>query len=236
MKSRIIEQYLEMLDLSGVRELFLSTPLVLQTKVEKPIFASTQKQAETNTPANAKQRIAFLRNQYKNCQKCKLSETRTRHVYGEGNEFANLMIIGEAPGSDEDKSGLPFVGKAGQLLTKMLQAIQIERKDVFICNIAKCRPPNNRDPEPDEVEACLPYLLEQIEIVQPKILLLLGKVAAHTLLQNDLSMNKLNDGHFTYQGISTYVTYHPSALLRHEEWKRPAWEVLKRLQKEYTEL
>jgi len=129
-----------------------------------------------------------------------------------------------------------FVGRAGQLLTKMLKAIHLERDEVYIGNIVKCRPPNNRNPLPNEINACLPYLEEQISIIQPKLLLLLGRVAASTLLGKNLSLTKFRENTYSFMGIKTYVTYHPSALLRNEGWKRPAWIDLQKLQKDYQKL
>jgi len=146
------------------------------------------------------------------------------------------MLIGEGPGEQENLTGRPFVGPAGNLLTNMLKAINLSREDVYICNIVKCRPPNNRNPEPEEREACLPYLLEQIDIIQPKLILMLGLVAAQTLLNTKLSMEKLRQTTHSFQGIKTFVTYHPSALLRNPNWKKPAWQDLQRFQAEYVKL
>lgn len=170
------------------------------------------------------------------CTRCALAETRTRVVYGEGSAHAKMMLIGEGPGADEDKTGRPFVGRAGQLLTKMLAAIDIQREDVFIANIVKCRPPGNRDPQPDEVSACLPWLKEQIRLIKPKIILLLGRVAANTLLQKSETMSAYRQSIHRYENVPVYVTYHPSALLRNTQWKRPAWEDLKRIREHYNSL
>jgi DNA polymerase len=146
------------------------------------------------------------------------------------------MLIGEGPGADEDRTGRVFVGRAGQLLTKMLQAINLERNEVYITNVVKCRPPGNRNPKPEEVECCLPYLEEQIEIIKPKLLLLLGKVAAVALFKQNRTLHSFRESNLEYHGIKTYVTYHPSALLRNPQWKKPAWIDLQKLQKDYESL
>ena len=178
----------------------------------------------------------MLEKKYQDCKKCPLYEARNNFCYGNGNANAKLMLIGEGPGADEDATGRVFVGKAGQLLTKMLEAIHLEREEVYIANIIKCRPPNNRNPLPNEINACLPYLEEQIAIIQPKLLLLLGRVAATTLLNRNLSLTKFRENTYSFLGIKTYVTYHPSALLRNEGWKRPTWIDLQKLQKDYQKL
>lgn len=192
----------------------------------------SQKKFEINNT----NKLDELKIKYKNCKKCPLSNGRTNFVYGEGNPKAKLLIIGEGPGEEEDKTGKPFVGPAGQLLTKMLKAIKLERHEVYIANIVKCRPPFNRNPLPMETSACLPYLIEQIELIQPKLLLLLGKVAANTLFKSADTLGNYRQRELYYKEIRTFVTYHPSALLRHAEWKRPAWEDLQKLQKEYQKL
>ncbi len=165
------------------------------------------------------------------CQECALSQTRTNIVFGEGDPNANLFIIGEAPGAKEDESGIPFVGQSGKLLTNMLAAIGIEREKSFISNIVKCRPPNNRDPLPEEVESCIPLLYKQLEQINPKALLLLGKVPAKFLLGLTDKMEDLRTKVHSFRGFPTFVTYHPSALLRRNSWKKLAWEDLQNLQK-----
>lgn len=163
------------------------------------------------------------------CLDCPLGATRTSFVFGSGNPDADLMIVGEAPGADEDKQGLPFVGRAGQLLTKILAAIEIDREDVYICNILKCRPPNNRKPLASETDACEPYLWKQIELVKPRYILALGLTAANTLLKNKESMKDLRGNVHDYHGIPMMVTYHPAALLRNPEWKKSTWEDVQQL-------
>lgn len=170
------------------------------------------------------------------CTKCELGHTRTNFVFGVGNPHADLVLIGEAPGADEDAQGEPFVGRAGQLLTKILEAIGFKRDDVFICNILKCRPPKNREPLPAEVELCEPYLWKQLELIQPKLILCLGRVAAKALLKTNESLAALRGTFHDYHGTKVMVTYHPAALLRNPNWKRPAWEDVQRARKLYDEL
>jgi uracil-DNA glycosylase family 4 len=159
------------------------------------------------------------------CTRCDLHKTRTQTVFGTGNPHAKLMIIGEAPGFHEDQQGEPFVGRAGQLLTAMIKSIGFERKDVYIANILKCRPPNNRDPLPNEVETCTEYLNEQIRLVNPSILLAVGKVAAHYLLKSKSSMESLRKTQHRYleSNIPLIVTYHPAYLLRSPSDKKKAF-------------
>jgi uracil-DNA glycosylase len=158
------------------------------------------------------------------CQKCPLGQSRTKFVFGVGNPRADIVVIGEAPGADEDAKGEPFVGAAGQLLNKILAAIGLQREDVFICNILKCRPPGNRTPERFEVEQCEPYLLKQLDLIKPKLILALGLTAANTLLNRKAKMSELRGTIHDYHGIKVIVTYHPAALLRNPHWKRPTWE------------
>ena len=163
------------------------------------------------------------------CSACRLAAKRTNMVFGEGNPDADIMFIGEGPGEDEDLTGRPFVGKAGQLLTKIIEnGMKIPRSQVYIANIVKCRPPANRDPMPDEAQCCIGFLKEQISAVKPKILILLGKVAMKYLLGLDGAITKARESSYEYDGIKVFVTYHPSALLRNEAYKRPVWEDIKR--------
>lgn len=158
------------------------------------------------------------------CQLCALHRTAKQAVPGHGNPHADFVCVGEAPGANEDEQGLPFVGQAGQLLTKILAAISLSREDVFICNVLKHRPPGNRNPLPDEVAACSPYLVRQIELLQPKVIVALGTFAAQTLLQSKEPIGKLRGKIHRYYGVPLIVTYHPAALLRNPSWKRPTWE------------
>ncbi len=158
------------------------------------------------------------------CTRCPLYKTATHGVPGEGNPEADFVVVGEAPGADEDASGRPFVGASGQLLTKILAAINLAREDVFICNVVKHRPPGNRNPAPDEVAACSPYLVRQLELVRPKVILTVGNFAAQTLLNTKLGIGKLRGQVHLYRGVPLVATYHPAALLRNPTWKRPTWE------------
>lgn len=158
------------------------------------------------------------------CTRCPLYASATNPVPGTGNPDADFMVVGEAPGANEDAQGLPFVGQAGQLLTKIIEAINLKREDVFIVNVLKHRPPGNRNPLPEEVTACSPYLVRQIELVKPKVILALGTFAAQTLLETKLGIGKLRGQIHRYYGVPLIVTYHPAALLRNPSWKRPTWE------------
>jgi DNA polymerase len=158
------------------------------------------------------------------CEKCGLCSTRRQTVPGEGSPQARLMCVGEGPGETEDQTGRPFVGRAGELLTAMLAAIELPREEVFIANVVKCRPPQNRKPLPDEMEACLPYLRRQIHLIKPTVLLALGATAAEGLLGVKRSLGELRSKVHRWDGIPLIVTYHPAALLRNPNWKKPAWD------------
>ena len=159
----------------------------------------------------------------KGCTRCPLYATATQSVPGEGNPNADLVCVGEAPGANEDATGRPFVGEAGKLLTKILEAIKLSREEVFICNVLKHRPPGNRNPLPNEVEACSPYLVRQLELIQPKVIVAFGTFAAQTLLNTKSSLSQLRGLVHRYYGTPLIVTYHPAALLRNPAWKRPTW-------------
>ncbi len=167
------------------------------------------------------------------CTVCPLGLTRTNFVFGTGNPRAEIVVIGEAPGAEEDARGEPFVGAAGQLLTRMLAAIGLQREEVYICNILKCRPPGNRRPLPQEVASCRPYLWKQLELIQPAFLLVLGATAASALLEREHKIAELRGRPIPLQGMLMVVTYHPAALLRNPQWKRPAWEDLQLLRQLY---
>ncbi len=173
------------------------------------------------------QSIAEVTAAISTCNACSLSQSATRPVPGTGDPFADVMVVGEAPGEQEDLAGEPFVGPAGQLLTKILSAIQLSRESVYICNVLKHRPPGNRNPLPEEVRACSPFLQRQIDLVQPKMILAFGAFAAQTLLETKLAISKLRQQIHWYQGIPLVATYHPAALLRNDAWKRPTWEDVK---------
>lgn len=171
----------------------------------------------------------------KDCRRCGLAETRANFVFGTGSESAELVFVGEAPGQEEDLQGEPFVGRAGQLLTRIIESIGFRRKDVYIANILKCRPPGNRDPLPEEIEKCEPYLVEQLRIIEPKVICALGRVAAQTLLRTKTPLSKLRGTIHNYLGIKLITTYHPAALLRYTQYKRPTWEDMQLLRKVYDQ-
>jgi DNA polymerase len=158
------------------------------------------------------------------CRRCPLGGLRHRLVFGEGNPGAELVFVGEAPGADEDAQGRPFVGRAGQLLTKIIAAMGLKREDVYICNILKCRPPGNRNPLPDEIAACEPFLIRQIEAIRPRVICALGSFAAHTLLKSEAPISVLRGRFHRYQGIPLMPTYHPAYLLRNPGAKKQVWE------------
>ena len=170
-----------------------------------------------------------VRKELGDCKRCKLHRGRKTIVFGEGNEKATLMLIGEGPGYDEDVQGRPFVGKAGQLLTKILQSINLPREEVYIANIIKCRPPQNRNPEPDEIQSCNPFLMKQIRVIQPKIICALGTFSAQTLLKTDTKITALRGKFYDLEGIKVIPTYHPAFLLRNPERKREVWEDMKKI-------
>jgi DNA polymerase len=157
-------------------------------------------------------------------------------VFGAGNPAADLMLIGEAPGAEEDKQGLPFVGAAGELLTKIIQAMDLRREDIYIANILKCRPPGNRDPQPDEVAACRGFLERQIELIQPKVIVALGRIAAQALLGNESPIGQMRGQWYRIHGVPAMVTYHPAALLRNQGLKRPTWEDMQQVRDRLREL
>jgi uracil-DNA glycosylase family 4 len=170
------------------------------------------------------------------CQRCKLAPTRTNIVFGSGNPHAELVFVGEAPGFDEDQQGLPFVGRAGQLLTKIIESINLKREDVYICNVLKCRPPDNRNPEPDEVAACNPFLRRQLAAIRPKVVCCLGTFAAQTVLQVAAPISKLRGKFFDMDGMRVIATFHPAYLLRSPDKKREVWEDMKQIRAELFRL
>ncbi len=189
----------------------------------------TERAAGDATPETELTSLAGVRDDLGECTRCKLHAGRTHLVYGDGNPDAALMFVGEAPGRDEDQQGLPFVGRAGQLLTKIIEAIDLERKDVYIANVIKCRPPKNRNPEPDEVETCQPFLFAQIDVIQPRVIVALGSFAAHTLLGSEEPISKLRGHIYAYRGAQLIPTFHPAYLLRSPDRKRDVWEDMKKV-------
>jgi DNA polymerase len=193
---------------------------------------STEKEVVENQPTT----LANFEETISQCQECLLGASRTKFVFGVGNPTADLVFVGEAPGVEEDRQGEPFVGRAGKLLDKILAAIELSREDVYICNILKCRPPDNRDPLAPEVEQCLPYLKEQFRIIQPKLIVALGRVAATTLLGVQDSLKHMREQVYTYEGVEMRVTYHTAALLRNPRLKAAAWEDFQVIRDRYREL
>lgn len=175
--------------------------------------------------------LEAIRTELGDCQRCGLAGGRTNIVFGVGSSDARLMFIGEGPGRDEDLQGEPFVGKAGQLLTKMIGAMGLKRADVYIANIVKCRPPRNRDPEPQEVESCEPFLRKQIEVVRPEVIVTLGKYASQTILRDDTAISRLRGNWRDYQGVAVMPTFHPAYLLRDAKQKKPVWQDLQAVMK-----
>ncbi len=173
--------------------------------------------------------LEAIREDLGDCRRCKLAGGRTNIVFGSGNPHAQLMLVGEAPGADEDEQGLPFVGRAGQLLTKILEAIELRRSDVYICNILKCRPPNNRPPESDEIASCEQFLFRQVASIKPKVICALGTFGAQTLLRTKESITRLRGQWFSYRGTRLMATFHPAYLLRNPSEKRRVWEDVQKI-------
>ncbi len=228
--------------------LIAEEPVPVEMPVEHPPERMTERMlpktdteptlfAKTSEPWEKAQSLEELNAMICNCRKCELWESRKNFVFGVGNPHATFMVVGEAPGADEDEQGEPFVGRAGQLLNKILEAIGFKRQDVYIANILKSRPPNNATPTPAQSEACKPYLLKQIALLQPKVILCVGRTAAQSLLGTNESMGQLRGGRvFAFAGTSLMVTYHPAALLRNPNWKRPTWEDVQAARKLHDEI
>ena len=196
---------------------------------EKKLQAEKTESAKEPTIDENLGKLKTFYHEIKGCMNCALGATRTHFVFGVGSAEADLMLIGEAPGRDEDLKGIPFVGRAGQLLTLMLQSINLKRDEVFIANVLKCRPPNNRDPQPDEIEKCEPYLLKQIEMISPKLIVTLGRFASASILRTKSALGTLREEVHNYNQVPLLVTYHPAALLRNPQLKKQAWEDLKKI-------
>lgn len=192
----------------------------------------SNKENNSNSIVNYKS-MTDIRAAVESCQKCPLHATRNNTVFGDGNEQARLVFVGEAPGADEDRQGLPFVGRAGQKLTQIIEAIGLSRAEVYIANVLKCRPPNNRNPLPEEVQCCEPYLIAQLQLIKPKVICALGTFAAQTLLRTDQRISRLRGSFHTYHGIKLMPTYHPAFLLRNPKSKRDVWEDVQKVRAEY---
>ena len=198
-----------------------------ELNIEKKIISSKKVTTKEDFPSD----LDVFYNQINKCHKCSLGDSRTNFVFGVGDKNASLMLVGEAPGENEDLKGEPFVGRAGKLLDKILFAIKRTRnEDVYICNVIKCRPPNNRYPLTSEVKECEPYLIHQINLIKPKLIVALGRIAGKTLLNVDNSLKSMRGEIHNYHGTPLIVTYHPAALLRNPNWKPLAWEDFKWIQ------
>jgi len=214
----------------------ITMPTKQDNQTESSLFGEPSLFGETASlaaePQTANETLEDIRRDLGDCQRCKLWSTRTNIVFGEGNPKAELMFVGEGPGADEDATGRPFVGRAGQLLTKMIEAIDLKREDVYIANVVKSRPPGNRAPEADEVKACIPFLFRQIAAIRPKLIVALGNPAMQALLNTKEGITKMR-GHFRdyphIPGIKVLPTFHPAYLLRSPDKKREAWEDLKKV-------
>lgn len=192
--------------------------------VEESLFASVEKVKNDSLPV--------IREDIGECTRCKLHKGRNKIVFGDGNPKAQIVFVGEGPGADEDKQGLPFVGRAGKLLTQMIEAMGLQRKDVYICNVVKCRPPENRAPEPDEVATCSPYLMRQIDVIAPKVIVCLGAVAAKTLLNTTRGISQFRGEWLEWRGHKLIATYHPAYLLRNPPAKSEVWKDLQKVMAE----
>jgi uracil-DNA glycosylase len=210
-------KYLATLTELGVERAVFARPAVTSAVVAQPV----------SPPTDAAAALKAIRDEMGDCQRCKLGATRKNLVFGQGSPVARLMIIGEAPGADEDEQGLAFVGKAGQLLTKIVEAIGLTRDEVFITNILKSRPPQNRNPEPDEILACQGFLDRQIDAIRPRVIVALGKFAAHWVLKTAEPITRLRGRMGEYKGIPVMPTYHPAYLLRTPSAKKEVWEDMK---------
>ncbi|MFP4623891.1 MAG: uracil-DNA glycosylase family protein [Gemmatimonadota bacterium] len=201
-----------------------------RTRPEQPPQSGAESRTHPGTRTSGERAgegpLAALEAEARGCVKCRLSERRTQVVFGRGSPSARLVIVGEAPGGEEDRTGLPFVGRAGKLLDLLLLSVGFERGSVYICNVLKCRPPNNRDPQPDEVATCAPYLHAQLEAIQPAVLLALGKFAAQMLTGTETSIGRLRGRVHEYRGIPVVATYHPAYLLRSPHATRKTWQDL----------
>jgi uracil-DNA glycosylase family 4 len=206
-----------------------SKNLYVELDWKKPLPAQKNNKAVTE---NNEEPLNDLGREVLGCQRCSLAKTRKNIVFGDGNVSAKIVFVGEAPGADEDEQGLPFVGRAGQLLTNIIKAMGLARKDVYICNILKCRPPGNRNPLPDEIRLCEPFLKQQLQLISPQIICALGSFAAKTLLKTETPITALRGRFQTYEGIKLMPTYHPAYLLRNPSAKKQVWEDVQLIMKE----
>lgn len=220
-------------------EAFTITKKYLKQQIDlgfDKIYLSKKPEPEGNFSNLVEENLQKLYLRIKNCKKCLLHKTRINLVFGQGSGKSKVLFVGEAPGREEDLKGEPFVGQAGKLLDKILKAIDLKREDVYIGNVLKCRPPKNRDPQPDEIKECEPYLLQQIEIIKPEIICALGRIAAQALLKTKAPLSQLRGEFHDYHGIKLIATYHPAALLRYPQYKKGCWEDMKMLKREYDKI
>jgi DNA polymerase len=212
------------------------TPPAVKKQAPQPVRPRPQARRSAPKLPEFKGELQKYYEEIRDCVKCPLARSRTNFVFGSGSSDADIMFVGEAPGRDEDEQGIPFVGRAGQLLNKMLQAIGLERDEIFIANILKCRPPNNRDPLAEEVLQCEPHLIKQIELISPKVIVALGRIAGKVLLKRDNdTLKNLRQTVHRYNNLPLIVTYHPAALLRNPNWKKEAWQDLKKIREYISE-
>ena len=244
--AKAVREYLRQLRELGEEELHLKPETILKFANTKSAKEVMQRQTTTTLPhvSDTKTKGKIPKNpelekfhqEIKDCTKCRLHQGRTKFVFGVGNPKAEVMFIGEGPGRDEDLKGEPFVGRAGQLLDKILTSIGFDRQTVYIANMVKCRPPENRAPQPDELDTCYPYLARQIELIKPKIICCLGRISGQFLLKTSEALGRLRGTVHDFNGIKLIVTYHPAALLRYPEYKKETWEDMKMLRKIHEEL
>ncbi|MEQ9618115.1 MAG: uracil-DNA glycosylase [Deltaproteobacteria bacterium] len=226
---------------NGAEEKPRQIPEKQPTRVEKKVAArktdrediiKIEDKTDLFDAASKSMTLEEIREEIGDCTRCKLHEGRTKLVYGEGNPEARLVFVGEGPGRDEDQQGRPFVGRAGKLLTKIIEAMGLGREDVYICNVVKCRPPGNRTPEPDEMATCEQFLFKQIRAVKPEVIVCLGTTAAQSILKSKMSLGNLRGRFHLYGNTKLMVTYHPAALLRNPNFKKPLWDDMQVVMKE----
>ncbi len=214
------------------KELLEATQVAVKDWQRRGLLISPSREERESAEAMPKVTLKQVREEIGECTRCKLHQGRNKLVFGAGNPKADLVFVGEAPGRDEDLKGEPFVGRAGKLLTGIIEAIGLTRSDVYICNVVKCRPPQNRNPEPDEIETCEPFLKAQLEAIRPTVICALGKFAVQTLLRVETPISKLR-GEFTeYNGMTLMPTYHPAYLLRNPSAKKDVWDDMKKVHEE----
>lgn len=221
-------------EVMGVEEILVSDSGNLKETVGKEKMIQAE-QKKTTLPSDSNGAMQALRDELGDCRRCKLCKERKNIVFGSGNERARLVFVGEGPGRDEDIQGLPFVGRAGQLLTKIIESIGLSRQEVYIANVIKCRPPKNRNPEADEVVSCQPFLLKQLEVIQPTVICALGKFAAQTLTCSTETIGRLRGRFHDFHGIKVMPTFHPAYLLRNSSGKKQVWEDMKMIRSELNQ-